>query len=60
MEESETECVHKSVKKENQAKNEAEHEEPIVMDDPVVKEPGYFKIFKYGKNISNKLDITCK
>ena len=44
-EESESECFHKIVNKEKYAKNKAEHEEPTVTDDPVVKEPSYFNIF---------------
>ena len=47
-------------KKEKQdAKNEAEHEEPMVTDDPVVKYTIYFNIFECGKNILNKLDAPC-
>ena len=46
---SESECVHKIVNKEKDANNEAEHEEPTVMDDSVVKEKRCFNIFKYGK-----------
>ena len=42
----ESECVHKNVNKEEYAKNGAEHEEPTGMDDPVVKEQSYLKIFE--------------
>ena len=42
------------------AKNEAYHEEPMVMYDRVVKEPRYFSLFKCGMNLLNKLDATCK
>ena len=59
-EESESECVHKSVNKEKYASNEAKYEEPSVTYDPVVKYPCYFKIFKCGKNLLNKIDATCK
>ena len=38
-EERKLEWVHKSVNKEKDAKNEAEHEETLVTDDPVVKDP---------------------
>ena len=58
MEESESECVHKNTNKEKDAKNEAEYEEPIFAYDPVVKEPRYFNIFEWGKNILNSLDAT--
>ena len=44
--ESESECFHKSVNKEKDAKNEVYHEEPLVTDNPVVKEPSYFNIFE--------------
>ena len=59
MEESESECVYKIVNKEKDAKNEADHEEPTVTDVPFVKEPGYFNIFKFGKNILKKIDAAC-
>ena len=32
----ESECVHKNINKEKDAKNEADHEEPTVTYDPVV------------------------
>ena len=37
IQESESECVYKSVNEENCAKNEADHEEPLVTDNPAVK-----------------------
>ena len=58
-EESESECVHKSVNKEKDANNEAEREEPSVTDNPVVKEPSYFNIFECGKNLLNNIYTTC-
>ena len=59
-EESESECIHKTVNKEKYANNEAEHKETPVMDDPVVKDPRYFNIFKRVRNILNKLKAKCK
>ena len=59
-EESESECVQINVNKEKHAKNESEHEDPLVTDNPVFKEPSYFNIFECGKNLLNKLDATCK
>ena len=56
MEDSESECVHKSANKEKYAKNEAEHEDTLVKDNPVVKEPIYFNIIECVNNILNKLD----
>ena len=44
--------------KQKKANNEADHEEPTVTDDPVVKEPSYFDILECGKNILNRLDST--
>ena len=38
--------------------NEAEHEEPTVTGDPIIKEPMYFENFECGKNLLNKLDAT--
>ena len=55
MEESESDCVHKSVNKEKDSNSEADHNEPTVTDYPVVKEPRNFNIFECGKNILNKL-----
>ena len=46
--------------KEKYANNEADHEEPMVTDIPVVKDPGYFNIFECGKNTLNKIDGMCK
>ena len=60
IEERESERVHKIVNKEKDAKDEVYHEEPMVTDGPVVKEPSYFNIFLCGKNILNKLYATCK
>ena len=57
-EESESECSHKSINKEKDAKNEEDNEEPTVTDNPVVKEPGYFNIFACGNNLLNKIDAT--
>ena len=60
-EESESECVHKNINKEKYAKNKEEHEKTTITDDPiVVKEPIYFKIFRCGKNILNRIDATCE
>ena len=58
-EESESEFSHKSIKKKD-AKNETDHEEPLVMDNPFVKDPRYFNIFECGKNLLNRLGATCK
>ena len=55
-EESEAECVHKNVNKEKYANNEAEYEEPSVTHEV----PRYFNIFECGKNILNRLDVTCE
>ena len=60
MEESESECAHKSVNKEKDANSESEHEEPTVMYDPVIKEPRCFNIFECGKNLLNKIDANFK
>ena len=58
-EESESESVHKSINKEKYAIDESDHEEPLVTDNPVVKDPRYFKLLKCGNNILNRLDATC-
>ena len=50
----------KIVNKEKYGKNEAENEEPMVTDDPVVKNSSYFDIFECGRNILNKLDAMCE
>ena len=48
-EEIKSECVHKNINKEKDAKNESEHEENTVTDDAVVKGPICFNIFECGK-----------
>ena len=58
--ESESECVHQNINKLKDAKNEAEHEETLVTDNPVVKETICFNIFECGRNILNKIDATSK
>ena len=50
----------KIINTEKYEKNETEHEEPSVTDNPVAKEPSYFNIFRCGKNFFNDLDATCK
>ena len=60
LEESKSECIHKSVDNEKDAKNEAYHEEPRFTDDPFAKEPIYFSIFECVNNLLNKLEATCK
>ena len=58
---SKSKCVHKNINKEKDAKNEAEHEEPIVTDDKIfVKDPIHCNIFESGKNIMSRLDTTYK
>ena len=47
-------------KKIKDANNEAKHEEHLVTNDPIFREPGYFNIFECGKNILKRLDATCK
>ena len=37
-----------------------EHEEPLVTDNPVIKEPSYFNPFKCGKNILNMIGAKYK
>ena len=59
-EESKSECVHKIINKEKYPDNEAEHEEPTVTYDTVVKEPIYFNILQCGNNLLNKIGATCK
>ena len=49
----ESECVHKSINKQKDAKNEAEYEESSVTDEV----PSYFNIFECGRNILNRLDM---
>ena len=60
MEKSESECAHKNINKEKDAKNEAEYEEPTVTYDTVIKELSYFNIFECGNNILNRLNATYK
>ena len=60
MEESESECVHKSANKEKYTNNESDYEETLVTDNKVVKEPIYFNIFKCGNNILNNIGVTCR
>ena len=47
-------------KKEKYTKNETDHEEPLITDNPLIKEPSYFNIFECGKNLLNGLDMTCE
>ena len=60
MEERESECIHKSINKEKDANNETENEEPLGTYNPVVKDPREFNIFECGKNILNRLYVTCE
>ena len=46
--------------KEKYAIDETEYEEPLVTDNPVIKEPSYFNLFERGKNLSNRIDATCE
>ena len=50
----ESECVHKNVNKEKDAKNDTEYEEPSATHEVL----SYFKIFECGKNLLNVLDMT--
>ena len=59
-ERSKSEWVHKSINGKKYAKNETEHKENLVPDNPVVKEPSYFNLFECGKNLLNRLDATCE
>ena len=52
-EESKSECVRKKINKEKDANNETEHEEPLVANNPVVKELSYFNLLECGKNTLN-------
>ena len=54
------EIVHKSINEEKYSIDETEHEEPLVTDNPVVKELSYFNLFECGENILNRLDTTCE
>ena len=51
--EDESKYVQKNINKEKDAKNEAEYRQPSV----TYKEPRYFNIFGYGKNIFNRIDV---
>ena len=44
----------KNINKQKDAKNETEYEESSVTDEV----PSYFNIFKCGRNILNRLDVT--
>ena len=61
-EENEPESAHKSINKnkEKYAIDEADHEDPLVTDNPVTNRPVYFNLLECGKNILNRLDATCK
>ena len=54
MEEDESECVHKNINKQKDAKNETQYEESSITH----KVPSYFKIFDCGINILNRIDVT--
>ena len=61
-EENKSESVHKSINT-NEVKYAIEgtdNEEPLVVDNPVINEPGYFNPLKCGRNMLNRLDSTCK
>ena len=46
---------------EKDARNEAENEEPMVTDDPIVfKEQIYFNTLECGKDILNRIEATCE
>ena len=53
-EEDESEFVHKNINKQKYANNEAECEESSVTDEVL----SYFNMFKGGRNILNRLDVT--
>ena len=53
MEEDESECVHKNINKQKDAKNETEYEESSVTHEV----PSYFNIFDCGRNLLNRLDV---
>ena len=36
------------------------HKEPLVTDNPVIKEPSYFNLFESGGNLLNRIDVTCE
>ena len=56
MKEDESNCVQKKINKKKDTKNEAEYEKYSFADEVL----SYFKIFKCGKNILNRLDVTYK
>ena len=60
--ESESKSVHKSINtnKVEYEIDETENEEPSVTDNPVINEPSYFKLFKWGKNFLKNIDATCE
>ena len=62
MEESESKIVHKSINKnkEKDAIDEAEDEEPLITDNPVINYTRYFNLFKCGKNFFNNIYATCE
>ena len=53
-EEDESDCVHKNINKEKDAKNEADYEESSI----TYEVPSYFNIFECDRNILNRLDVT--
>ena len=57
-EESESERVHKSINKnkEKDLTDEAEHEEILATDNPVINDSIYFNLSECGKDILNKHD----
>ena len=42
------------------AKNETQDEEPLVTDNSAINAPNYFRLFKWGEKLLNKLDATCE
>ena len=40
--------------------DETEHEEPLVIDNPVINKPRCSNLFECGKNLFNRFDTTCK
>ena len=56
IQEDESECVHKNINKQIDAKNEAEYEEYSVTREFL----SYFILFEYGRNILNRLKVTYK
>ena len=49
MEEIKSKSVQKNINEEKDAIDETEHEDTLVTDNPVVKEPIYFNLFECGK-----------